>query len=70
MLIDVDVSVKFDDSSSNSSGNIRQRSSRRRHFRLFLNSDNYQPEVVSDVISGTVVHDVSADVGDNFGDSR
>ena len=39
-------------------------------FYHFLNFDNCQPEVVSDVISGMVDHDVGMDVCANFGNSR
>ena len=37
---------------------------------VFLHFGNYQPEVVSDVISGTIDQDVSVDVWANCGDSR
>ena len=36
----------------------------------FLNFDNCQPEVVSDVMSGMADQDVDMDVRANFGDSR
>ena len=62
--------VRFGDSSSNASRDIQQQSRRMRHFRPCLNFNNCQPEVVSDVISGTVDHDVGVDVCANFGDSR
>ena len=39
-------------------------------FDHFLNFDNCQPEVVSDVISGMVNQDVGMDVCTNYGDSR
>ena len=39
-------------------------------FDRFLNLDNCQPEVVSDVISGMVDQDVGMDECANFGDSR
>ena len=39
-------------------------------FDRYLNFDNCQPEVVSDVISGTVDQDVGMDVCANFGDYR
>ena len=39
-------------------------------FASFLNYDNCQPQVVSDVISGMVDRDVGLDVCANFGDSR
>ena len=35
----------------------------------FLNFDNFQPELVSDVISGTADQNVSMDVCADFGDS-
>ena len=38
--------------------------------RFFSNFNNYQPEVVSDVISGTADQDVGMDICTNFGDSR
>ena len=41
-----------------------------RHFRPFLSFHNYQPEVVSNVISGMVDQDVDVDVCANLGDSR
>ena len=41
-----------------------------RHFQPFLNFDNYQPEVVSDVISCIADLDVGMDVCVNFGNSR
>ena len=59
--------MKFGDSSSNGSRDIGQRSRRRRHFRLFLNFDNCQPEVVSDVVSGMTVQELSMDKYANFG---
>ena len=64
------VPVKVGDSSSNGSRDIQQRSRRKRHFRPFLNFDNCQPEVVSDVISGMADQDVGMDGCANFGDSR
>ena len=36
-------------------------------FACFINFDNYQPEVLSDVISGMAVQDVGMDVCANFG---
>ena len=36
----------------------------------FFNFDNYQPEVVSDVIFGVVDQDDGVDACANFGDSR
>ena len=39
-------------------------------FARFLNFDNCQPEVVSDVISGTADQDIGMDVRNHFGDSR
>ena len=39
-------------------------------FDRSLNFDNCQPEVFSDVISGTVDQDFGMDVCANFGDSR
>ena len=39
-------------------------------FDRFLKFDNCQPEVVSNVISGTVDQDVSMAVCADFGDSR
>ena len=39
-------------------------------FDRFLNFDNCQPELVSDVISGTVDQDVGMDVCANLSDSR
>ena len=66
----MNVPVKFGDSSSNGSIVIQQQSRRMWHFRPFLNFDNYQPEVVSDIISGTVNRDVGIDVCADFGDSR
>ena len=68
--VGVDVPVKFDDFISNSSRDIRQQSRRMRHYRAFLNFDNCQPEVVSDVISGMADQDVGLEVCVNFGDSR
>ena len=62
--------VKCGDSSSNGSRNIQQRSRRIWHFRPFLNFDSYQPEVVSDVISGVVVDPRGVKVFVKFGDSR
>ena len=41
-----------------------------RHFDRFLNFDNYQSEVVSDVVSGSFYLDVGVDLCANFGDSR
>ena len=61
--------VKFDDSSSNGSGDIQQRRCRMQHFRPFLNFDNCHPEVVGDIISGMVDQDVGMDVCANFADS-
>ena len=61
--------VKFGDSGSNGSRVIQQRSRRMRNFRLFFYFDNYQPEAVSDVMSGMVDQDVGLDVCTNFGDS-
>ena len=66
----MDVPVKFGDFISHGSRDIQQRSRRRRHFRPFLNFDNCQPEVDSDVISCVVDQDVGVDVCGNFGDSR
>ena len=40
-----------------------------RHFRPFLNFDNCQSEVVSDVISGMTCQDVGLDACANLGDS-
>ena len=40
------------------------------YLQFFFNFDNYQSEVVIDVISGTADQDVSLDVCANFGDSR
>ena len=37
-------------------------------FDRFLSFDDCQPEIVSDVISGTVDQDVGIDVCANFGD--
>ena len=62
--------VKFGDSISNGSRDIKQQNRRVRHFRPFLNFDYCQPEVVSDVICGMADQDVSTDVCANFGDSR
>ena len=39
-------------------------------FDRFLNIDDWQPEVVSDVISIRVDQDVGMDICANFGDSR
>ena len=54
----MDMPVKFDDSSSNGSRDMQQRIRQMRHFRLFFNFDNCQPEVVSDVIFGMADQDV------------
>ena len=62
--------VKFGDSSSNGSRDIQQRNRRIWHFRPFLNFNNSQPEVVSDVISSRIDQDLGMDVCANFGDSR
>ena len=64
--------MKFCDSSSNGLRDIQQRNRQMQHFPLFLNFDNCQPEVVSDVIHGMVNQDVGVimDVCANFGDYR
>ena len=62
--------VKFDDFSSNGSRDIQLPSRRMRHFCTFLNFDNCQPEVVSDVISDMTDQDAGMDVCANFCDSR
>ena len=49
----MNVPVEFGDSSSNGPRDMQQQSGRMWHFRPFLYFDNCQPEVVSDVISGT-----------------
>ena len=68
--VGMDVAVKFGDSSSSGSQDIQQRNHRMRHFfKPFLNFDDCQPEVVSDVISGIVNQDVGVDACANFGDS-
>ena len=41
-----------------------------RHFRTFVNLNNCQPEVVTDVISFMAEQDVGMDVRGNSGDSR
>ena len=64
----MDVSVKFGDSSSNGSRDSEAVGCG--IFDRILNYDNCQPEVVSDVISGIVDHDVSTDACANFGNSR
>ena len=54
--VGMDVPVKFGDSRSNTSLDIRQQSCWSWHLRpFFYNSDNCQPEAVSDVISVVVV---------------
>ena len=40
------------------------------NFARFLNFDNYQPEVVSDVISGAVVDPMGLKFRAKFGDSQ
>ena len=59
--------VYFGDSSSNGSRDKQQRSRRMQHYRPVLNFGNCHPEVVSDVVSGTVDQDVGVDVCANFG---
>ena len=66
----MDLHLKFGDSSSNVSRDMQQRSRRMRHFDRFWNIDNCQREVVSDVTSGMVDHDVGVDLSANIGDSR
>ena len=63
--------VKFGDSSSNASPDIHQQSRRICGIfdRFFVNFDNCQLEVVSDVISVMVDQEVGMDVFVNFGDS-
>ena len=68
--VGLDVPVKFSDSISNGSRDIQQRSRRMRHSRPFLNFNNCQPEVVSDVISGVVADPMGVKVGVKCGNSR
>ena len=62
--------VKFGDSDSYISRDIQQRSRRVRQFPQFLNVDNCQSEVHSDVMSSVVVDATGEKVPVKFGDSR
>ena len=66
----VDGPVKFGDFSSNGSRDTAAKSKDSAFAHVFLNFDNCQPAVVSDVISGKADEDVGLDVCGNFGDSR
>ena len=61
--------VKFGGPHSSHSQEIQHEAVRGRHFLLFFH-DNFQPEVVSDVISDVEVGQVGTDVLGKFCDSR
>ena len=62
--------VTFRDPRLNRSREIRPEAVRDGIFDCFLNFDNCQPEIASDVISGMAIHYVGVDVRVKLGDSR
>ena len=68
--VGMDVSVKFGNSTSNDSPDIREKGCVGWYFDHFWNVNNCQAEVASDVISSMAVQDFSMDVYVKFGYSR
>ena len=62
--------VKIRDSCLNRYPDIRREAVGGGSFDRFVNFDNCQPEVASDVISGTAIQNVGMDILANFGDSK